>query len=931
MSSQRGQRDIFIASSVGILEIWDTHWNNVNALRAQIDVRHGIFQSLGMSHSNEDFSHNLRVLDFIAVPKAPKVSPQGEQAYRQDTALYFLVVLMQGTIPKKAFVIESSLFDESLDVVSTHEVEYQKFVRGLNGPNTRLHIPRPWNMAFIVSSQAIILLSMRKAESSPSAQLLQDVVPKYFQDRIQFRSEGNYEILGSGIEDQTSEMKSSACVIMVKRFGLVRITTSSRQFQEFDFEDTRVTAKQRLEQAIFYGTMSENPLDFDDESNTISSVEELEDAALEICKELLQSKSKFIPSAALSLDQHLRLRAKALNDLGAELLRRRVPLTRRVRWELLWAAEKLASQRTMWKVEEGFRRRWEGSQTFLSRVLNLMNDKFKTKFEPIDAKENDHVRHWFLHDTYRMEHVIPWIFNALRDSKSATSRLGIQFLEQIYQASELSLAILETAFRFREDHAINFGLGEESLDDGVLRSSYAGLPEFWTSQTMVYAETEHLLDLELESCRSWMQQPISKIERSDSSIPNHIAQNSCRQLRTFSKMHHERVRWLSDQTEPRLVDEKSAIEKSHKEQRKWQLFRMAGIGQLQGAITLAEDFRDMEALVELMVELQDQIRDQNVVYEASSSNAQLVCHDMNSFAQRITRYFECFGESWADAFFSRQIIVGQPGMLLSMKEYQQYVTSFLRKSPSYYRLAWINDIVGEDDYHTASHALEYLALEQETNLWDKRVEASLAKLTKLASWERDGRLEQANGLEEIRMLDAVAELGSIQDLVYDHISPALHGAIDRKAELELAMDHFGKYIVSNRPALRELLEDALANVIDRRALGVDQLIDLLTLMDPMHFLEGEESGLLGHEFHLALRILRLSHYADSDPAYYDALQMTIWRRCMIRDNWEGIGKKELRLDADLETHVRNTSLLHTLAECASEGKMTKSISSLKIS
>jgi nuclear pore complex protein Nup133 len=293
---------------------------------------------------------------------------------------------------------------------------------------------------------------------------------------------------------------------------------------------------------------------------------------------------------------------------------------------------------------------------------------------------------------------------------------------------------------------------------------------------------------------------------------------------------------------------------------------------------------------------------------------------MNSFAERITRYFECFGEPWADAFFSRQIVVGQPGMLLSMKEYQPYVTRFLRKSPSYYRLAWINDVIGEDDYQAASHALEHLALEQETNLWDKRVEISLAKLTKLASWERDGRLELASGHEEIRTLDAVAELGSIQDLVHEHISPALHGAIDRRAELDLAMDHFGKYIVSNRPALRELLEDALANVIDRNALGIDKIIDLLTLMDPMHFLEGEESGLLGREFHLALRILRLSHYADSDPTYYNALQKTIWRRCMIRDNWESIGKTELRLDAELETHVRNTSLLRTLTECASEGK-----------
>jgi nuclear pore complex protein Nup133 len=918
-SSQRGQRDIIIASSAGLFEIWDTHWNNVNVLCTQVDMRRDICEALGHENLGDKCEHDLEILDLVVVPGEQRTTSQAGQAGRQDTILFCLVLLTHESSPRKIAVIKSRLLGSEIHIVSAHEVENPNFFQGIIA-KPRLQVPKPWDTAFIVWGQFVILVSLTRIEESPSAQLLMDSnsFPRSFQDRLQFRNEEKYEILGSGGEDQSSEHKNPACLVMIRGFGLIRIAALPRRHPENDLEVARVTAKQKLEQAVFYGTMSNNPLDFDNEGGMTFPPEELEEAALDICKELLQSNSRFISSAALSVDQHLRLRAKSLNDLVCQLTRRRIPVSRRTRWELLWGAEKLAAHRALWKVEECFRRQREGSPTFLSRVLNLMSEKFKTKSQPVREGGDDHVRDWFIKDTYRMEHAIPWIFNAIRDSKGG--RGGDQFSEQILQASELSLAILETAFRFREDQAALYGLTEEPLENGILLSSYEGLPEFWTSQTMVYSETEHMLDLELDSCRSWMQQTVSRMTNPDPVILSQIARNSFRRLRILGKMHLERVQWLSAQDESKLGDERLSVEESHKKQRKWQLFKLAGIGQLQGAIYLAEEFRDMDALVELMVELQDQIKDQKVSHNLSSEIPAVVIDDMDAFAQKIGSYFEKFGEPWADAFFSRQIIVGQPGMLLSMREYQPHVTRFLKKFPGYARLAWINEVIGEDDYESASRTLQNLALEQESNLWDKRVEISLAKLTRLATWEKTGRPKNEDGHGSIRKLDDLAEIGGIQELVYEHILPALHGAIDQRAALELAMDHFGKHVVANRPALRELLEDALARMIDRQVLAVEQLVDLLTLMDSVHFLEGDESGLLGREFHLALRILRLSGYADTDPTYHDVLQKMIWRRCMIRDDWEAIGETDLRPDAELESHVRDTALFRTLTECAAEGK-----------
>lgn len=925
-SSQRGQRDVVLASSSGLMELWDTHWNGVNVMRLQRDIRDDVRHALHTERDDYGAAYDVKILDLVTVPKDSKSSSQSQpEEPHQETLLFLLVLLVYGGEFRRMAVIKSNLIDNELEVLSTHEVDPINARSASSTPTPRLYVPKPLDTAFIVSSGAITVLSLSEVAASPSAQLLMDVAPTPFQDRLQFRGNGKYEVIGCGIEDQSPEIKSSGCLVMVRGFGLLRIATLPREKRDDESELIRVTAKQKLEQAVFYGTMTNNPLDFDSESDPAFSVEEIEEAALAICDELLRSSSKFVPSAAISLDQHLRLRSKAISDLGTELLRRRAPISRQARWELLWAAEKLAAQRAMWKVEEGFRRRPDSSQTFLSRVLDSMSDRFKTKFTPDGAAGNDHVRHWFIHDSFQMEHVIPWIFNTLRDSRT-TQRSSPQFADHILQAGELSLAVLETAFHFRENHASNFGLEEEIFEDGVV-SSYKDLPEFWTSRSIVYSETDHLLDLELDSCRSWQQQVSSKGEQPDESTAStwhQIAENSCRRLRVFGQMHNERVRWLSAQAEQKYLDECAALEETHRKQRKWQLFRAAALGQLRQAISLAEQFRDMEALVELMVEVQDQLAGVSAPpNERIWAKQDPVVANKKEFQQMIGRYFETFGEAWAEAFFGRQIITGQPGMMLSMNEYQPYVTRFLRKDWSRARLSWINDILGEGDYESASATLKKLALEHESKVWDKRVELSLAKLTQLAIWEKmDG--VQSESRNEIRKLDDLLETTGLQELIYDHISPALQGAIDRKAELQLAMEHFAQHIVGGRPALRELLEDALARVVNHESLTVEQAIDVLTLMDPVSVPDGEESPLLGREFHLALRFLRLGRYFETEPAYHEALAKLIWRRCMIRDDWASMGKgqKQPKLDADVEAQVRQTALVRTLTECATEGKQT---------
>jgi nuclear pore complex protein Nup133 len=329
-------------------------------------------------------------------------------------------------------------------------------------------------------------------------------------------------------------------------------------------------------------------------------------------------------------------------------------------------------------------------------------------------------------------------------------------------------------------------------------------------------------------------------------------------------MHCERVRWLSAQDDPKLVDEGIATEQAHVKRRKWQLFKLAGIGRLEDAVTLAERFRDMSALVELIIELQDQTKGEFSAHDNLSGLPDAINCDSEHLSQKISLYFEKFGESWADAFFTRQISMRQSGILFAMRKFQPFVTQFLRKDAAYLRLGWINDVIGENDYNAAAQSLEKLAIGGESDLWSHRVQLSLAKLAKLAMLEETSAPSDSTFHNDIRHLEDLSELDAVQEVIYAYISPALQGAIDQKAEIDLAIDQFGKWIAEDRPSLHEMLRETLTRVVTRQIIDADQLIDLLTLMDSGEASEHGQNELSGKEFYLALRVIRLEASAQQD-------------------------------------------------------------------
>ncbi|KAJ5319420.1 uncharacterized protein N7506_012124 [Penicillium brevicompactum] len=895
-SHQRGQRDVVIATSTGLLEIWDTHWNHGNTLKKRFDAKEEILAALPQAHKKPaNAVEDLQVVDFAfsAMQSAGDLSHPSDGSWR----LFLVVRSPQWSESRALFVIQVHLSGTSgCRVVSTHPVDLHHISASvLDDSKPKIFVPKPEETAFILIGQSLIILSLAvTTEETPSSQLLSDSnkLPLPFQDTIHLRSGKDHEILGSTSEDQSNDSTNPACVLMLRNFGVIRVTVLPRPENASDEADEpQVTAKHKLEQAVFFGTMARNPLNLSGPSDLNFPPSEMEQASLEICSELLRSSSRFIPTTAISLDQNLRLRAKALDDLASLLLQHGNPLSRPARWELLWAAEKIAAQRNMWKVQETFKVKPDAEEPFLNLVIGAMNDKFKTPVNSLQG-ESDPVRQWFLRDSYRMEHVIPWIKNAIKRRRGSASINARAFSDQILEASELFLAVTETAFRYRDEHVVPYGLSEDFLEDGVLSDGYGDLPEFWTSRGVGYSEAGHLLDLELDSCRSW-QASASAADVPDAQVLNQVARNSYRHLRVLGHMHRERTRWLSAQGDPKLMDESVSIEQSHVVDRKWKLFKLAGIGHLHDAISLAEGFRDMGALVELIVELNDQ--EASPTSDAPTSQAEIEA------SQLVSKYFDKFGDIWADAYFSQQIAMGYPGSLLDGK-YQSAVTQFLRRNPAYSRLSWINDVTGEDDCDTAANSLENLALDAEKDLWRKK--QSPARITSLQ--------------EDVKRLEDYVEVDLIQDALYAHLQHTWQGAIDTNAEAELALEFYGQHIFEDRPSLHELLGEAISTLVNRQVVGADGLVDLLTLMGPTEITGDRGNELVKSESHLALQVLDYGRYGQRDPAYQMALQRLIWRRCLIKDDWVARGKAAEKPNGNSDSYIGGTALYQTLLTCLEE-------------
>lgn len=915
-SSQRGQRYVVVATSKGSFQTWDLSWNGTHSLVNDVDAKDDLLHALveGANVFNDNKEHVFEVLDFTILPSGGSGNEVAKLGKSGDCKLLTLTVL-RGAESSRFALIGLTLAAGSVSIDVVHPITcYTTSLPAETQFKPRVLVPEPAQAAFIMFEKSIVLVSLVEIEETPSSQLQMEArtLPDPFQDALGFRSTKPYRVVGCASEVYDRNHAQSSCVLMIYGFGLVRISALPMKEGQSALDRATVTAKTKLEQAVFFGNLPQDLLDFSPRSEISFDQEEVEAAALSVSHSVMSSTSVYLPSISPSMDQQLQRRSTALADLNKHLRQYYPPLGRLTRWELLWNAEKMAAAKALWRCYNAIisnQNRSSTDKSVLAELIETLHESLKTENQP-EHHETDGVRHWFIHDVWRLEYIIPWAQNmvelmfqhAVEDNKRIEPAIQARLVSE---ANDIQLSSLETAFEFREANMVAYGLADEAMIDGVLLRGYEDLPEIWTSTANIVERVKTMTDVSRELACLGEDDDANEGDPLPDLVLKLAADNP-RQVQICCQTYIERFRWLQSRPDPERKVFGEKLKQAHFAVRKALFKSLPDVGQQEKAIDLAEKYRDMDALADII---------EGEMLSAESDET------VRLLEERIYSYFVTFGKKWSSAFFKKHLDGGKAvGILNGNANFRKYLTQFLRHQPEYAKLGWIHEVGSEQSYVAAAEDL-MLAQRQETNLWSRKVSLSMSKLSFLAATGK-GQVKDKSAKDITRTIDQDLALLAIQEKLCNYVKPTIRNALDAEAEVDLALQKYGSN-VHGKSTLRHSLERHFRKMLSLEVLPPDALIDTLTLVGG-DGASPDNEGFIDSRFFYAFKVLRLASSETSDSAFKELQERIIWRRCMIQDDWKAINHTELKDDAQAEVETGATALFKTLREGFRTGFWNKS-------
>ena len=920
-----GERNVVVATAKGKIQSWNMHRGGHTSLNAEVEGREAIVMAIkGAIPATTDLHlESFEILDFAYTPK----SVADSQIIDQDSsgAHILLLASLSERHNSHYYLVEIVLKRDEMSIGNIRAIKsYTSQVSRTATSRPRIYLPNPALVAYVVFDRAVVVLSMAKQPDSPDVQLRAEshILPQSFEDVIDFREDLNVEIVGSGMEEphgpsqgiedaksRRHKAKHPAVVLIVRGGGVVRVAATDIT-KLASTRAQQVTAKSKLEQAVFFGTMDQNPLSFAVRPELQFSPEEVEDAALELSLDILKSETPHIPSVPASINQNLEKRSAALQHLAEHLKASGIILNHATRWRLLWNAEKMRAAILIWKRYDACVREKAAGQKrgLLAEVVDFIHEDYKT--QPVaEAGELDRVRHWFIKDVWNLEIAIPWAYQVIKYTYQDGQKDHNYVMNIMSEADDLVLAAMQGAFDFRTANLELYGLADEQLEHGILKENYEDLPEFWTSTFYVAENLRKQTQLAGALVKEyWKKEP-------QEGHPNPVVVNKVRHeysalIDVAIRSNKERVRWDFATGSHQAQIEGEQIEASQGSAQEELLAELASDLELADeAIELAEKHEILPTLAEILMYEIDVSRSKACEPSYSQEERRRSQGREQDLRDRLSACFTKFGTNWATALFQYEISSGAMTELLDgLSEEQEYLTAFLRSRPEYAKIAWINEVTREKNFVQASKTLLDLGLTRETDLWSKKIELSMGKLALLA-----GRnYSQANGIiipdggeTELSSVHDQLALVKIQDQIYDVVVHSIVNAIDENAELQLALESHGNSALQSQPTFISFLGESMARLVKHEAMEAPTLIDLLTLMT------ADDEEFCSAQFFLALQATRYGLSKDDQLL----TQRIIWRRCMLRDDWAEMNNTEQKDDQQVSEQLARTALYRTFFLC----------------
>ncbi|KAK3316710.1 Non-repetitive/WGA-negative nucleoporin C-terminal-domain-containing protein [Apodospora peruviana] len=938
-----GERIIVAATTKGKLLSWRVHRGGHHELLTDVDIKDQLAKEIQETDSEAIGlpQDSLEVHDFTFIPrgldrKHVDSSRLSQALLRQDDSVQHLLLLTSFTSRRQSrySLVELVISVEGVKIGMVRPLtSYSTPARTTTPIKPRIYLPRPALVAFVIFDRAVVIASMVQPPDSPESQLQEDshIIPATFEDVIDFRDEDDVQIVGSGIEEPTGNnytqdelrahrprTKNPAAVLLLQGAGTVRVAVSDIERFASD-EPPKVTAKTKLEQAVFFGVKEANPLVFQGRRNLPFSNKEIADAAIELSNEIVSSKSPFLASLSASLEVNMKTRVSYLDALIAHLVALHVELDARSRWLLLYNAEKMTVATWIWEQHERFlaERPKGDKKTLISETAVFINENQKT--EPIAAiGEVDSVRHWFMHDVWRLDIFIAWGYQVIKTTwtEKLVNEAGLARL--VWEAATVNNGALREAHRYRLSNARLYKIDPRQTAGGN------AIPEPWTATHLVANNVKRLL----EFCHLFLDTYFLPSD-GQNSVDRKLLEQIRDLLPAFTRQYltvlQEFSAWAAKSEDAQAQELGKTYRQHYLNDVYEKVLKLKDYDLWEQAIGLAQEYNALVTLADVVVQQILTLESDAGSPETTSSQAQEKLALADEKKQQMGRLMEKYHEKFA--FRAYEVLLknsGVQGVLDFQYDKGGYATKFLRTKPELAKISWINDVQREKDIDHAAETLLSLGLGREQQIWNKKIELSLGKLAlmveesehsvngDISSTHSDSEAKNGANLQKI---DRELELIKIQDALYSMIFPTIREGVDAAAELELAMKEHGALIPKKQKALAQIFEDGMERLLKHEALQPFTLIDLLTLS----YLDESHWDLIGDQFYLALRV---AGFALKGEDRVNAERL-IWRRCFIRDDWKRVNETNDKADDDQLATIGETRAYKTMFAVADENNLDK--------
>ncbi|KAI1344713.1 Nup133 N terminal like-domain-containing protein [Xylariaceae sp. FL0016] len=932
-SSKQGECTVVACTSRGRLHSWKVHRGGHHDVLTEVDMRDTIFRALQeASPTNDELpSETLKILDFCFVPKGmsskyTEMSQLRAIPAAEDTQHILALVSLMRSKAVTSYVLVEIMVPNGASSESPIDIGMVRPISAFSSPfdaralaKPRLYLPKPAVIAFLVFDHAAVIVSVARPPPSPESQFLEDnhIPPATFEDVVDLRQDPTFEIIGSGVEEpyipgrKVDEMRPSriktknpAAVILVRGAGTLRLTVTDVEKFAGD-EPPKLTAKAKLEQAVFFGVKEDNPLVFDVQHGSRFSDEEFTEAALGISHEILTSTARHLPSNAVHIDHNIKARVRYLSKIMTQIQSIKVKLSRTAKWQLLWDAERMHVASIVWhKHEEYLQQREKGiKNSIVAEAIEYLRAEESSQK---DKEGVDYLREFFTRDIYRMELFLGWLYETIKySSKANMGHLPLSHL--IYEALDVYNSAIRAVTAFRSSHLELYGLGQEDMKHGILSiNGYAGLPIPWTCTKSIPSYIKRSAELATE----W----VKKHWASRKDPENRMIQKTRDLLPEITEVYltvlQEYARSCLAADDPQTHAQGVELDKLYEKDRHERVVMLAETENWDSAVKIAEHHRSLAALAEILTRQVDKLKDQ-LGMDGSPQQLARIETKMADLEEKVREYFGIYKQDFANPFYEYLFSTFGVDALLNYQGDKKYKTMYLRTKPELAKISWINDIIGEEDVDHAADTLLDLGLAREQHVWNKKIELSLGKLARMAETSRPSSkasmsVQDANinGTAEDAQVDAIDReltIIGIQNEFYNtQIQPIISVGIDESADLALVQEAFPLKYPKKYKILTQIFEDGLHRLLKHEALDPLTLIDLLTLASLPH----ETREHIPDQFWLAIQV---AHNGLSGAERVQAERL-IWRRCYLREDWTKLNNTVMKDDNAIIEHLGRTDL-----------------------